>query len=320
MNKVEQLVGLARQTAEVSFMPRRYRTVDVFTRTMFGGNPLAVVLDADGLDDSQMQAIAKEFNYSETSFVRRPLSPRHAAEVRIFTPSTEVPFAGHPNVGTAYVLASLDETPAHTSEFVFEEKAGLVRVELIRVAGVVRGAQLTAPQPLTTGSVFDQGAVAACLGVSEADIEISRHRPLIASIGLPFLVAELGSRAALQRATANPTAFEKILPAQGADAIYIYTRDIADRDGVVNFTARMFAPSDGLAEDPATGSATGAAVALNSTLTTVNDGISKFTVAQGVDMGRPSLLEVEVDIAQGMARAVRVGGACVSVMSGIIEM
>jgi trans-2,3-dihydro-3-hydroxyanthranilate isomerase len=178
--------AIARWISKAAFMSRRYRTVDVFTRTMFGGNPLAVVLDADGLDDSQMQAIAKEFNYSETSFVRQPLNSRHTAEVRIFTPSTEVPFAGHPNVGTAYVLASLDDTPAHTSEFVFEEKAGLVRVALIRVAGVVRGAQLTAPQPLTIGSVFDHSAVAACLGVSDADVEIKRHRPLIASVGLPF--------------------------------------------------------------------------------------------------------------------------------------
>jgi trans-2,3-dihydro-3-hydroxyanthranilate isomerase len=301
-------------------MMRRYRTVDVFTRKMFGGNPLAVVLDGDGLDDSQMQAIAKEFNYSETSFIRRPLNPQHTAEVRIFTPRAEVPFAGHPNVGTAYVLASLDGAPQDQTEFIFEEKAGLVRVGLIRVDGLVRAAQLTAPQPLTLGSVFDHSAVAACLGLSRADIEVARHQPLIASVGLPFLVAELGSRDALRRARANPAAFEKILPAEGADAIYIYTREIADRDGAVSFAARMFAPSDGLPEDPATGSATGATAALISTLAAANDGTSKFTFAQGVDMGRPSLLEVEVDIAQGVTRAVRVGGACVSMMSGVIAV
>jgi trans-2,3-dihydro-3-hydroxyanthranilate isomerase len=299
---------------------RRYRTVDVFTRKMFGGNPLAVVLDSDGLDDAQMQAIAKEFGYSETSFVRRPLNPQHTAEVRIFTPKAEVPFAGHPNVGTAYVLASLDGTPADQTEFIFEEKAGLVRVGLIRIDGVVGAAQLTAPQPLTLGSVFGHSAVAECLGVSPADIEVARHQPLIASVGLPFLVAELRSRDALRRARANPAAFEKLLPAEGADAIYIYTREIADRDGAVSFTARMFAPSDGLPEDPATGSATGATAALISTLSTGNDGTSKFTFAQGVDMGRPSLLEAEVDIAQGVTRAVRVGGACVSVMSGVIAI
>jgi trans-2,3-dihydro-3-hydroxyanthranilate isomerase len=299
---------------------RRYRTVDVFTRKMFGGNPLAVVLDSDGLDDGQMQAIAKEFGYSETSFVRRPLDPQHTAEVRIFTPKAEVPFAGHPNVGTAYVLASLDGAPADQTEFIFEEKAGLVRVGLIRIDGVVRAAQLTAPQPLTLGSVFGHSAVAECLGVSPADIEVARHQPLIASVGLPFLVAELRSRDALRRARANPAAFEKLLPAEGADAIYIYTREIADRDGAVSFTARMFAPSDGLPEDPATGSATGATAALISTLSTGNDGTSKFTFAQGVDMGRPSLLEAEVDIAQGVTRAVRVGGACVSVMSGVIAI
>jgi len=301
-------------------MTRRYRTVDVFTEKMFGGNPLAVVLDADDLDDGHMQAIAKEFNYSETSFVRRPLNPRHTAEVRIFTPRAELPFAGHPNVGTAYVLASLDGASVDQTEFIFEEKAGLVRVGLIRLNGAVMAAQLTAPKPLTLGSVFSQNITAECLGVSNTDIEVAHHQPLIASVGLSFLVAELASRDALLRARANPAALEKILPAEGADGIYIYTREIAERDGAVGFTARMFAPSDGLAEDPATGSATGATAALITTLGTTDDGTLKFRFAQGVDMGRPSLLEVEVDVTQGVTQAVRVGGACVSVMSGVIAI
>lgn len=301
-------------------MLKHYRTVDVFTRTKFGGNPLAVVLDADGLDDRQMQAIAKEFNYSETSFIRRPSNPQYTAEVRIFTPTTEVPFAGHPNVGTAYVLASLEKASPDQAEFVFEEKAGLVRARVIREHGIARGAQLTAPQQLGIGSTFDQRVVAPCLGLSEIDIETSRHRPLIASVGLPFLVVELGSRDALRRAKANPSAFGKILPAEGADAIYIYTLDVAERDGSVDFSARMFAPSDGLPEDPATGSATGAAAALISTLNGSRDGTTAFTVAQGVDMGRPSLLEVEIDKERGMVATVRVGGACVPIMSGVIEV
>src|ERR1700759_3095622 len=125
-------------------MSRAYRTVDVFKQVRFGGNPLAVVLDADGLSDGQIQAIAKEFNYSETTFVCRPENPRHTAQVRIFTSTTELPFAGHPNVGTAFVLASLTEAPVDA--FVFEEKAGLVRIALQRAGGVLEAAYLTAPQ------------------------------------------------------------------------------------------------------------------------------------------------------------------------------
>ena len=231
-----------------------------------------------------------------------------------------MPFAGHPNVGTAYVLASLDGASVDQTEFIFEEKAGLVRVGLIRLNGAVMAAQLTAPKPLTLGSVFSQNITAECLGVSNTDIEVAHHQPLIASVGLSFLVAELASRDALLRARANPAALEKILPAEGADGIYIYTREIAERDGAVGFTARMFAPSDGLAEDPATGSATGATAALITTLGTTDDGTLKFRFAQGVDMGRPSLLEVEVDVTQGVTQAVRVGGACVSVMSGVIAI
>src|SRR5215468_5179399 len=149
-------------------MQRRYVTVDVFTDRAFGGNPLAVVLDSVGLSTQQMQAIAREFNYSETTFVLPPRDPANDAEVRIFTVRSEIPFAGHPNVGTAFVLASrAEKKPARLA---FEEKAGLVPVEILIEAGKVTGAELTAPQPLKRLSQMSAEKAAACISLPASDI------------------------------------------------------------------------------------------------------------------------------------------------------
>ena len=290
----------------------RYHTVDVFTRTRFGGNPLAVVLGADGLTTEQMQAIAREFNYSETSFVLRPSDPRHTAEVRIFTPTVEVPFAGHPNVGTAFVLASAG-VAGMRDEFIFEEKAGLVPACIIREGDRVKHVQLAAPQPLRIGQAFDAGAVAECLSLTTADVLCDRHPPRVASVGLPFVVVEVANRQALARAKANKAGFTKVLPGDGADAIYFYCRELDERDGAVDFTARMFAPFDNLPEDPATGSATAATCALLASLE--GQASRRFEVAQGIDMGRPSLIVIEVT-----PEAVLIEGACIPVMSGQLSV
>ncbi len=292
-------------------MKLTYHTLDVFTRTRFGGNPLAVVLDADTLTDKEMQTIAREFNYSETSFVLRPKNDSHTAHVRIFTPTVEVPFAGHPNVGTAYALALADDK---AEEFVFEEAAGLVRAKILRIDGEVDAVQLTAPQHLSTGRTFTPESIAACLSLDVADIALGVHQPIIASVGLGFVVVEIATRDALRRANADMAAFSAILPTDHADAIYLYCRELSEEDSAVDFTARMFAPFDNLPEDPATGSATGAACALLARLG--GNASRRFTVAQGMDMGRPSLLSVEVD-ADG---TVRIGGACVPVMRGTISV
>ncbi len=292
-------------------MKLRFHTVDVFTRTRFGGNPLAVVLDADGLTGEEMQMIAREFNYSETSFVLRPKDDRHTAHVRIFTPTVEVPFAGHPNVGTAYVLAAMEETGL-AEEFVFEEAAGLVRAQILREEGEVDQVQLTAPQALSVGLSIAPASVAASLSLAEADVALGLHQPCIAAVGLPFIIVEIATREALQRAKPDLSAFSAILPADGADAIYLYCRELLEDDGTVDFTARMFAPFDGLPEDPATGSATAAACALIASLTA---GMPRhFQVAQGIDMQRPSLLSVHIVDRE----TVRIGGACVPVMSGTL--
>lgn len=301
---------------------RQYVTADVFTDRAFGGNPLAVVLEAEGLSTREMQAIASEFNYSETTFVLPPRDPSHTARVRIFTPRAEVPFAGHPNVGTAFVLGRrrAAEFAEDEARFIFEEDAGLVPVALLREEGTVVGAELTAPQPLTRGAHVPPAQVAACLGLSAADLRTDRHTPQVISVGLPFLVAELSTREALREATPHPTAFADVLPPVGTDALYIYTRDAGGGDIAGDLYARMFAPLGGVTEDPATGSATAAAAALLADLATHTDQEFALTFVQGEDMGRPSLLRTRVVKRRGVLRGVHVGGRCVEVMAGALQL
>ena len=300
-------------------MQRRYITVDVFTDRAFGGNPLAVVLDAGGLSTAQMQAIASEFNYSETTFVLPPRDSAHDAQVRIFTVRSEIPFAGHPNVGTAFVLAMQAAKPPE--RFLFEEGAGLVPVEIFNEKGSVIGAELTAPQHLKKLTQFSAEQAAACVSLSTADIRTDRHPPQIVSVGLPFLVAELASRDALRRARPDAAAFARTFPCDGSDAVYLYTRDVPPAERPCDLQARMFHPgSSGLSEDPATGSATAAAAALLADLSGERDGELKLRIGQGVDLGRPSLLLTRVGKANGAVASAHVGGHCVQIMEGSFRL
>ena len=305
-------------------MRRRYVTADVFTHEMFGGNPVAVVLDAEGLSTNQMQAIALEFNYGETTFVLPPRDPAHTAHVRIFTARAEVPFAGHPNVGTAFLLAREREARGdpRVDAFVFEEAAGLVPLTLFRDHGAVIGAELRAPEPLSVRSKVAGEIAAQCLSLPSADIAMETHAPEILSVGLPFLVVELASRDALRAAKPNLTAYQSVLPLNGADAIYAYTVDDRKTPSTTEAVlhARMFAPFDGTLEDPATGSATAATIARLAQLgpsVTVN---RRWRVHQGVDMGRPSLLLGRTAVRNGEVESVHVGGTCVAVMEGTFTL
>jgi trans-2,3-dihydro-3-hydroxyanthranilate isomerase len=300
-------------------MKRRYVTVDVFTDRMFGGNPLAVVLDAAGLSTAQMQAISREFNYSETTFVLPPVDAAHDAQVRIFTVNSEIPFAGHPNVGTAFVLASrVDTTPARLN---FEEKAGLVPIDILRENAMVVGAELNAPQLLKRMTQLGVDHAAACLSVSADDILVERHPPHIISVGLPFLVVEVASRDALRRARPDAAAFARTFPCDGSDAVYFYTRDVPPSEQPCDLQARMFHPgASGLTEDPATGSATVAAAALLADLDGRPDGEQRLTIGQGVDMGRPSLLLTRVRKQGGSMVSAHVGGRCVAMMEGTFHL
>jgi trans-2,3-dihydro-3-hydroxyanthranilate isomerase len=299
-------------------MQRRYVTVDVFTNRVFGGNPLAVVLDARDLSTTQMQAIAAEFNYAETTFVLPPRVSEHSAHVRIFTPRTEVPFAGHPNVGTAFVFAQdLEGQGAPPLDrLVFEEAAGLVPIRLIRERNVVVGAELTAPVALTLASKVRAVDVAECLSLTPADINLSNHPPQVLSVGLPFLVAELTSKDALRRAKPDTKTHERILPPIGTDAIYAYCRSATPQE----LHARMFSPLDGIVEDPATGSAAAATIALLATLRTERDCEIAWRIEQGIEMGRASLLLGRTEKRNGILTAVHIAGHAVQVMSGFIDL
>ncbi|HYW64217.1 MAG TPA: PhzF family phenazine biosynthesis protein [Bradyrhizobium sp.] len=300
-------------------MQRRYVTVDVFTDRALGGNPLAVVLDSEGLSTAQMQAIATEFNYSETTFVLPPDDAANDAKVRIFTATSEIPFAGHPNVGTAYVLAS--RASKQPERLKFEELAGIVSVEILAQHGKVTGAELTAPERLNKLSSFSAEQAASCLSLSAADIKLDQHPPRIFSVGLPFLIVELTQREALRSARPDAAAFARVLPTDGARSIYFYTRDVQPAEKPCDLQARMFLRgSSGLTEDPATGSAAVAIAAVLADLAGEGNGEFKLLIGQGFDMGRPSLLRTRVRKAGGALVSAHVGGACVSMMEGTFRL
>jgi trans-2,3-dihydro-3-hydroxyanthranilate isomerase len=300
-------------------MQRRYVTVDVFTDRAFGGNQLAVVLDAGGLSTAQMQAIASEFNYVETTFVLPPRDAAHDAKVRIFTVNNELPFAGHPNVGTAFVLATLAAEPP--ARLLFEEGAGLVPVEITTEQGKVVNTEFTAPQPLKRMSHLGAEQAASCLSLSTSDIKLDRHPPQIISVGLSFLAVELASRDALRRAKPDAAGFARTFPCDGSDAVYFYTRDVPSAEKPCELQARMFHPgASGLSEDPATGSATAACAALLADLDPLKDGELKLQIGQGVDMGRPSLLLTRVRKKGGAIASIHVGGASMQMMEGTFRL
>ena len=293
-------------------MKRRFVTMDVFTDAVFGGNPLGVVIDADGLTTAQMQAITREFNYSETTFFLPPSDTANDAALRIFTPAREVPFAGHPNIGSALAAASLGDLFGRTvgDTLRFEEKAGLVTIALTRENGTAVFAELTAPAALELGETVSIATAAACAKLSPADIAVTSHAPIVASVGLPFTIAEVTSLSALQRAGfAAADMFEK-LPGDAHD-LMIYART-----GEGCISARMFGPLEGVPEDPATGSACAALMGLLASLDPMTDGECQFDMTQGVEMGRPSRITATAVKHDGQVAEVRVGGAAITVFEG----
>jgi trans-2,3-dihydro-3-hydroxyanthranilate isomerase len=297
-------------------MAYRYYICDVFTNTRFGGNQLAVLPEAVGLSDRQMQQVAREFNFSETTFVLPP-ERGQTRRVRIFTPTTEIPFAGHPNVGTAFVLAttgglgSMEEPTTVT----FEEKAGLVPIAIRRRDGTL-WCELSAPERLSLTKTVSAESLASAVSLVPSDVVTKTHLPQVASVGLPFLVAELQDREALARARINPPGFDAIAAQGIRPDILLYTRSADEFD----IRARMFAPFDGVPEDPATGSANCALAGLLSHYDQARDGTFSWRIAQGVEMGRPSVLEASAEKRDGVVLATRVGGASVLVSNGMIDV
>jgi trans-2,3-dihydro-3-hydroxyanthranilate isomerase len=290
----------------------RFVTLDVFTDRRFGGNPLAVFPEAEGLTDAEMQSLTREFNLSETTFVLPPQDPANTARVRIFCPGFEMPFAGHPLVGTGTVLA---ERHPERSELTLEVPAGLVKVRIERGGdGRVASAVIAAPQPLSFGRDLPAADIAACCGLAESDFVLAGHRPVVASVGNPFIIAEITGEA-LTRARPDHGAFRLAAAKLGMEDrfdIHLYAHA-----GPGRLRARMFAPLAGIPEDPATGSANAPLAAL--LLSLGNDAEGSWQVMQGVEMGRPSLLHVAAHREGDVIRAT-VGGGSVAMLEGSVRL
>jgi trans-2,3-dihydro-3-hydroxyanthranilate isomerase len=298
-------------------MRYKFFTCDVFTASQFGGNQLAVLPDATGLSTETMQRIAREFNYSESTFVF-PAEQGYTRKVRIFTPSAEVPFAGHPNVGTAFVLAKTGQLGKLHNQLTvtFEENAGLVPVTIQQRPDQGIWCELRAPEQLSIGKVIAVEEAAATLSLSTDDICTQTHPPQVASVGLPFLLVELKSREALQRARVSMDHLDKLAARGVVPDIHLYYQSKDEFD----IRARMFAPLDGILEDPATGSANCALAGLLTHHHELKSGEFSWRIAQGVEMGRPSSLEARTEKKDGRVAHTWIGGLSVLVTEGHIEV
>ena len=299
-----------------------FHTLDVFTSRKFGGNPLAVVLGADKLTTDQMQTITREFNLSETTFVMAPDDPAHTAKVRIFFPGGEMPFAGHPTLGTAALLAEMKHKPGCSFEtkITLELKAGLTPVKVSRIADRIHGV-FTAPvipfhAQVELPSIAE---TAQALNLTPDDIGFDGHGIASLEGGPRFFYVPVKSRAALEKSKILEPYWSKLIqPMNGVDAAYLYTRG-GDGAGTA-FRSRMYAPTGGIPEDPATGSATALLAAQLLTAEKLSDGTHCWQLEQGYEMSRPSDLTLEADVNSGTLTAVRVGGSAVRMMSGEFEI
>ncbi len=279
---------------------------DVFSDRPFGGNPLAVIPDASALPEDALQNIAREFNFSESTFVFPPDDPTNTAKVRIFTPTQEIPFAGHPTIGTAIALADLGRGGP---DMVLELGVGPIPCQV--ESG---GARFETRVPLQTWEGITPEIVANSIGQSADCVRTDRHAPVIASVGLPFAIAELQDTASLAAAEPNIDAFKSFEAAWPTNSHYdllVYVRDGS------NIQARMFAPLDGIPEDPATGSA---AAALAAWLGRLDGASNSFVIAQGVDMRRPSTINAAVEVIEGQPVGVTIAGSAVKIMEGRLTL
>lgn len=298
-----------------------FHTLDVFTNRRFGGNPLAVVLDADALTTEQMQTITREFNLSETIFVMKPENPANTAKVRIFFPGGEMAFAGHPTIGCAILLAEQKYKPGCSFEttILLEENAGLVPVKVSRIGDVPR-AQFTAPVvpfPVDLG-LPELEMAARALSLRVEDIGFDHHGIGVYQGGPRFFYVPVNSREALAKCVVSEPHWTGMVSKLGVDRAYVYAR--GGDNAKTNFRSRMFAPTGGIPEDPATGSATALLAAQLLKSEALSDGVHKWQLEQGYEMGRPSDLFLEADVEQGKLAAVRVAGQAIGVTQGTMEI
>lgn len=300
-------------------MDVHFVTLDVFTSRTFGGNPLAVIPDARGLTSGQMQAIASEFNYSEATFVLPSDEPSDTAKVRIFTPANEIPFAGHPNVGTAVALARAGEVFGKSvgDKVRFDEGVGSVDIDILRDGTSVVGARFTAPGATSLGPMYEEGSIAECVGIEFDEIVSANHLPRQLTLGISFVFAEVRDLLALRRAAPLVDRFKKHLPTEEVAGLYLYARTYEGSSETIR--SRMFSPIDGIGEDPATGSA---AAMLGTLLGKLIDGDHDLSISidQGIEMGRPSNIEVGVQRDADGIRSIVVGGNAVPVSAGVLTI
>ena len=299
-----------------------FATLDVFTDETFGGNPLAVLPDARGLTTEQMQAIAREFNYSETTFVFPPEDENNTRKVRIFTPMAEIPFAGHPNVGTAVALARLNllGDVFDGQRILFEEGAGVVSLTLRGNGDDITAAEFIAPVINKIEEEVPVKDAAAALGLPQEQVVSEHHAPRVVNCGLRFLYAEVTDLEALARSEAAPGPVTRISASRGLDGVFSYVRLPEGMNGEPDIRARMFAPVHGVMEDPATGSANAGLGNLLASLSDEKEATLEWDVAQGVEMNRPSRLHVVAERRDGEIVQVRVAGGAVVACRGQIDV
>lgn len=290
-----------------------FETWDVFTDKRFTGNPLAVVMNADGLSSAEMQTITREFNLSETTFVLPPENPAHTARVRIFTLGYEMPFAGHPTVGTAIAIAKSRKL---TGELLLELNTGLFPVK-VDFDGESAFAQFKNPNlPKEAGAAPDAGLFEAAMSLPEGSLDRVAHRPRVVGAGVNFIYVK-APLDAVRRAKVNSGAWEKLKLSETV-GVFLYAEGGEGADA--SWHARMFAPDAGILEDPATGSACAALPGQIALSQKLSDGIHSWIVEQGFEMGRPSRIELEVEAKAGAISSVRVGGRAVKVSQGTLSI
>lgn len=301
-------------------MQLAFHTLDVFTGKAFSGNPLAVVHDADQLTTDEMQAIAREFNLSETVFLQKPANPAHTAKVRIFTPAAEIPFAGHPTVGAAILIAELrapDPGGDHDAIVALEETIGIVRVGVRLRRGQAAFAEFDAPKlPEEMDTVPPVERLAAALGLLPREIGFANHRPARFAAGNSFVFVPVASLEAIARAAVNSQHWETAMRGQDSIGAFLYCRDTVHTTS--SFHARMFAPDMGITEDPATGSAAVTFAGVIQKFDALPDGTHKRIIEQGFEMGRPSIISLSLEVERGRLHTVRIGGAAVRISEGRI--
>jgi trans-2,3-dihydro-3-hydroxyanthranilate isomerase len=291
-------------------------TLDVFTETRFAGNSLGVVFDADSIESAKLQAIAREFGHPETVFVLKPEHAGSTARARIFTPAIEMPFAGHPTVGTALALALKRKAG---SNLVLEEKIGALQCH-VNVAGEAHGrASFLLPAlPRPAGPAAGNASIAAALGLNANDIGFDGHRPSKWSIGPTFTFVPLRGIEAVRRCRIEDAQWDPAFEMNGQSFAFVFSRETENK--AHHFHARMFAPRAGVREDPATGSAAAAFSGFCAQSLSLPDGQHDFVIEQGFEMGRPSLIELGIVMQNGALASGSVGGPAIIVTEGLIEV